>query len=56
MERRGFMISFAHAGLIGILAFTIGSSRAQRPANPIARPPRPGECLARGAFLPLLTA
>jgi hypothetical protein len=56
MERRAFTVSFAHAALIGVLAATIGSSRAQRPANPIARPPRPGACLVPGTFLPLLMA
>jgi len=50
MERRAFTVSFAHAALIGVLAATIGSSRAQRPANPIARPPRPGGVFGPGHF------
>jgi len=56
MNRRAIMVSFARTALIGALASTIGSSRAQRPANPIAALHAPGACLARGAFLPLLTA
>ena len=50
MKRRAFMVSFAHTALLGALASTIGSSRAQRPANPIARPPRPGGVFGRGRF------
>jgi hypothetical protein len=50
MERRAFMVSFAHAALMGVLASTMGGSRAQRPANPIARPPRPGGVFGPGRF------
>jgi len=50
MNRRAIMVSFARTALIGALASTIGSSRAQRPANPIAGPPRPGGVFGPGRF------
>ena len=50
MERRALMVSFGHAALIGVLFSTIGSSSAQRPAHPIARPPRPGGVFGPGRF------
>ena len=50
MKRRAITVSFAHAALMGALALTSGRSRAQRPANPIARPPRPGGVFGPGRF------
>lgn len=50
MERRAFMVSFAHTAMLVALASTTGGSRAQRPANPIAGPPRPGGVFGPGRF------
>jgi len=50
MNRRACMISFAHAALASTLATTLGPGSPQRPANPIARPPRPGGVFGPGRF------
>jgi hypothetical protein len=50
MKRRAFMVASAHGGLLLALAAGTGDTRAQRPANPIARPPRPGGVLGPGRF------
>jgi hypothetical protein len=50
MKRRTFMVSIAQPALIAALASTTGGSSAQRPANPIAGPPRPGGVFGAGRF------
>lgn len=46
MKRRGFMVSLGRTGLM--LALIPTRSGAQRPANPIAGPPRPGGVFGPG--------
>jgi hypothetical protein len=50
MKRRAFVVASAQSGLVLALACATGISRAQRPANPIARPPRPGGVFGPGRF------
>ena len=50
MKRRAFVIASAHGGLLLALASASGDSSAQRPANPIAGPPRPGGVFGPGRF------
>jgi hypothetical protein len=50
MKRRTFVVASAHSGLVPALALATGSSRAQRPARPIAGPPRPGGVFGPGRF------
>ena len=50
LKRRAFLVASARGGLVLALVASTGSSRAQRPANPIARPPRPGGVLGPGRF------
>jgi len=50
MKRRAFVIASAHSGLLLALASASGNSRAQRPAHPIAGPPRPGGVFGPGRF------
>ena len=51
MKRRAFVVASAHGALVLALASTAGDSRAQRPANPIAGPPRPGGVFGPGRLL-----
>ena len=53
MKRRAFMVASARGGLVLALAGASGRSSAQRPANPIARPPRPGGVFGPGRFAAL---
>ena len=48
LQRRTFVSSIACAGLIAGAIGTASSVRAQRPAHPIVRPPRPGGPLGPG--------
>jgi len=50
MKRRAFVIASAHGALLLALASASGDSSAQRPANPIAGPPRPGGVFGPGRF------
>ena len=50
MKRRALMVSLGNTALIVALASTTGDSKAQRPANPIAGPPRPGGVFGPGRF------
>ena len=50
MKRRAFTVSLGHSALIVALAAATVGSRAQRPANPIAGPPRPGGVFGPGRF------
>ena len=50
MNRRALMVSFAHTALFVALASPTERSIAQRPANPIAGPPRPGGVFGPGRF------
>ena len=50
MKRRAFMVSLGQAALPVALTSATASSRAQRPANPIAGPPRPGGVIGPGRF------
>ena len=50
MKRCAFVVTSAHSGLVLALAAATGSSRGQRPARPIAGPPRPGGALGPGRF------
>ena len=50
MKRRAFMFSIGQTAVVAALTSTTGGSRAQRPANPIAGPPRPGGVIGPGRF------
>ena len=50
MKRRAFTVLLGHSALIVALAAATAGSRAQRPANPIAGPPRPGGVFGPGRF------
>ena len=50
MKRRAFTVSLGHSALIVALAAASAGSRAQRPAHPIAGPPRPGGVFGPGRF------
>ena len=51
MQRRNFLSGLGRAGVAGAMASTFGAW-AQRPAHPIARPPRPGGPVLPGRFAP----
>lgn len=49
-HRRAFLAASAQGALVLALAGATASSRAQRPTNPIARPPRPAGPIGAGRF------